>query len=196
MSLPSLSVSILVDKNILNSIKNIKQVTRDDCLVILIGDWSAEESLLIQATLSTAGFLRIKESSQPPKLSMSLHSCHIVLMKSAQALTLGDHLCQLHPSNNCISILFIMYTGGPLLPSPPPSSPVLFVELRYTPQFMFRVQSFYTLWDPVCRAMYRNIAIHRGETLFRNKVGYSRGKSCQCDDELELSFVKLKFSLS
>ena len=69
------------------------------------------------------------------------------------------------------SILFIMYTGGSVLPSPPPSSPVLFVELRYTPQFMFRVQSFYSLWDPVCRAMYRNIAIHRGETLFRNKVG-------------------------
>ena len=173
LSLPSLCLGILVDKNILNSIKNIEQVNSFDCLVILIGHWTAEESLLIQTSLSPGGFLRINDSMPPPRLPLSLHSCNIVMMKSPEALAIGDHLCQLHPNNNCISMMFIMYTGGSVLPSTPPSSPVLVVELRYTPQFMFRVQSFYSWWDPGCRTMYRNIAIHRGETLFRNKVGYT-----------------------
>ena len=170
--LPGVQSSLLIDKSILNVLKNFKQVNRQDCLVILMGEWTADESHLIQTTLSTTGFLHL-DGAMPRMPTMLNHPCQIAMLKSPKFLTPADQLCQLDIKSNCISILFSGYRGGGVTPAPDTalSTTLIMVRLHYPPQFRFTVQSFYSLWDPQCGVMYNNVLIHRTGNLFRNKVG-------------------------
>jgi hypothetical protein len=155
----------------LNVLKNFKIVRNKECLVILLGDWTADETILVQTTFSTTGLLRLDQNVLNMRFG-SDQSCQITMFKTNQFLKTADQVCKLNLKSNCISILFSAHNGEEETPPEDKtlSIPVILVRLRYTPQFMFRVQSFYSLWYPQCGMLYANLFIHRANKLFKNEV--------------------------
>ena len=174
--LPNIESTLLIDTNMLNILKNFKIVRNEECLVILLGDWTADETILVQTTFLTTGFLRLDQNVLNMTFS-SDQSCQITMFKTKKFLKTANQLCKLPHKSNCISILFSAHSGEEET-SPEDknlSIPVILVRLRYTPQFMFRVQSFYSLWYPQCGMLFTNLFIHRVDKLFKNEVSQKRG---------------------
>ena len=138
--LPNIESTLLIDTNMLNVLKNFKIVRNQECLVILLGDWTMDETILVQTTFSTTGFLR-SDQNVANMTFRSGQSCQITMFKTNQFLKTADELCNLHLKSNCISILFSAHKGEEeTTPEDKTLSiPVILVRLRYTPQFMFRV---------------------------------------------------------
>ena len=138
--LPTIESTLLIDTNMLNVLKNFKIVRNEECLVILLGDWTVDETILVQKAFSTTGLLRL-DQNVPNMRFGSDQSCQITIFKTNQFLKTADQVCKLHLKSNCISIMFSAHHGKEETHPEDKtlSIPVILVRLRYTPQFMFRV---------------------------------------------------------
>ena len=183
-----------VDTNILSVLSNFQQMKQDKCLFILLGHWTIAQTNLVQQSFPNSfGILHGDEGmpSQPDQSAAELF-CQVAIFREEKFIEKADKLCKFNLKSKCVSIYLFDHKKDATVDdenslanavtSGNKETPVFEVTLadltvavikvavQSSPLDSNQVQTFYSLWFPSCRKLYKNVFILRGKRLFQNQV--------------------------